>query len=164
MSLSPRVGFYHLVEMPLEQALPRLLEKVSAAGHRVVIMAKTPERVSFLDGLLWTWSPDSWLPHGSARDGDAELQPIWLTEGEDNPNKADVLVLTDGVSPSSLEGYARVLTMFDGRDDAAVDSARELWRRWKADGLELTYYQQTESGGWFEKAKAGGAAASGDTN
>ena len=150
---APRIGFYHLVELPLEQALPRLLEKVAAAGHRVVIMAGSAERVGFLDGLLWTWHSDSWLPHGTARDGDAELQPIWLTAGEDNPNQADVLVLTDGVTPASLDGYSRILTMFDGRDDAAVETARELWRRWKADGLELTYYQQTERGGWTEKGE-----------
>ncbi|HVI49995.1 MAG TPA: DNA polymerase III subunit chi [Candidatus Sulfotelmatobacter sp.] len=159
---TPRIGFYHLVEMPLEQALPRLLEKVTAAGHKVVIMAGSEQRVGFLDGLLWTWNPDSWLPHGTRRDGDAELHPIWLTDGEDNANGADVLVLTDGVAPASLEGYARILNMFDGRDDQLVETAREQWRRWKADGLELVYYQQTETGGWFEKAKAGGESASGD--
>lgn len=164
MSEFPRVGFYHLVEMPLEQALPRLLEKVSAAGHKVVLMAGSQERVGYLDGVLWTWNPDSWLPHGTARDGDGESQPIWLTDGEDNPNAADVLVLTDGVAPPSLAGYTRVLNMFDGRDDHAVETARALWRRWKDEGLELTYYQQTETGSWFEKTKSGGAQASATTD
>lgn len=164
MSDTPRVGFYHLVEMPLEQALPRLLEKVYAAGHKVVLLAGSPERVGYIDGLLWTWHQDSWLPHGSARDGNAELQPIWITDQDDNPNGADVLVLTDGVQPPALTGFGRVLNIFDGRDDHAVDTARGLWRRWKDEGLELTYYQQTETGSWFEKAKSGGAGASADTH
>ena len=36
------------------------------------------------------------MPHGTAKDGFAKDQPIWLTTLEDNPNSARILVLTDG--------------------------------------------------------------------
>ncbi len=146
-----RIGFYHLTALPLEQALPRLLDKILAAGHRVVVMAGSEARRDDLDDLLWTWKADSWLPHGTARDGDGADQPIWLTAGEDNPNQADVLVLTDGVVPAALEGYNRCLTLFDGRDEALVAEARRQWSAWKTQGHVLTYYQQSEQGGWVEK-------------
>ena len=148
-----RIGFYHLQRWPLEQALPKLLEKVRAAGHLAVVMAGSTERVRLLDDLLWTYAENSWLPHGTARDGDAARQPIWLTEGDDNPNGADVLVLVDGVVPDSLQGYDRCLDVFDGRDDSAVAAARMRWKRWKAEGHDLVYFQQTERGGWEEKAR-----------
>ena len=154
-----RVGFYHLVRSPLEQALPKLLEKIIGAGFRVVLMAGSAERVGYLDDLLWGYEPESWLPHGTARDGDAELQPVYLTAHPDeNPNKATVLVLTDSVVPEHLGGFERCLTMFDGNDDTAVAVARSLWKDWKDQGLELTYHQQTERGGWQEKAKANAPA------
>lgn len=149
-----QIGFYHLTRLPLDQALPRLLEKAAAAGLKVVVMAGSAERVEHLNGLLWTYNEESWLPHGSRADGEAELQPIWLTETDENPNGATVLVLCDGIMPADVGTYARCLDLFDGRDDEAVQAARQRWKTWKAQGHELVYYQQTERGGWEEKARA----------
>jgi DNA polymerase-3 subunit chi len=151
--MTTRVGFYHLQTTPLERALPKLLEKAYAAGHRVVVMAGSEERVAHLDSLLWTYDADSWLPHGKTADGDAALQPIALTAADDNPNAADVLVLTDGIVSARMTAFARCLTLFDGHDENAVVAARRLWRELAAAGLDLRYYQQTESGGWEEKSQ-----------
>ncbi len=149
-----RIGFYHLQRWPLDRALPALLEKVLASGLRAVVLAGTAERVAHLDGLLWTYAPESWLPHGTARDGDAELQPVWLTDKDENPNHAQVLVMVDGAAPADLGGFERCLDMFDGNDDDAVAAARRRWKGWKDAGFELVYHQQTETGGWVEKARA----------
>lgn len=148
-----QIGFYHLTRLPLDQALPRLLEKASAAGLKVVVMAGSPERVEHLNGILWTYGEESWLPHGCHADGEAAHQPIWLTERDENPNGATVLVLCDGVTPADMGAYDRCLDLFDGRDDEAVQAARERWKTWKAQGHQLVYYQQTERGGWEEKAR-----------
>jgi DNA polymerase-3 subunit chi len=149
-----QIGFYHLLKLPLEQALPRLLEKAAAAGMRAVLMAGSPERVEHLNAHLWTYAEDSWLPHGSARDGEAAHQPIWLTDSDENPNGATLLVLCDGARPASLTGWARCLDLFDGTDDTAVTAARQRWKAWKEEGHELVYYQQGETGGWVEKARS----------
>ncbi len=149
-----QIGFYHLLRLPLEQALPRLLEKALAAGLRVVVLAGSAERVAWLDDRLWTYADESWLPHGSARDGEPELQPVWLTERDDNPNGATVLVTCDGAESARLGDYARCLDLFDGNDSDAVEAARRRWKRGKDAGHELVYYQQTERGGWEEKARA----------
>jgi len=148
-----QIGFYHLTRLPLEQALPKLLEKALAAGLRVVVLAGSAERVVFLDDRLWTYADESWLPHGSARDGDPEAQPVWLTDHDENPNGATVLVACDGAKPAAVGGYARCLDLFDGNDPDAVMAARARWKQWKAEGHELVYYQQTERGGWDEKAR-----------
>ncbi len=149
-----RVGFYHLTHTALDRALPRLVERAYAAGHRILVMAGSEERVAHLDALLWTFDPAAWLPHGTRRDGDAGAQPIFLTERDENPNRADMLVLLDGVSASGVEGYARCALLFDGNDAQAVARARERWSEWRAAGFALTYHQQTETGGWEEKANA----------
>ena len=82
-----QIGFYHLTRSPLEQALPKLLDKALAAGYRAVVLAGSSERVEALSDRLWTYEPESWLPHGSAKDGDAALQPIWLTATDENPGR-----------------------------------------------------------------------------
>lgn len=148
------IGFYHLQRAPLERALPKLLEKVLERGHRAVLMAASADRVEALNGLLWTYEQRSWLPHGSVRDGYAEEQPVYLTTAEENPNGADVLVLVDGVKPGFADSFARVVDMFDGRDEEQVAAARGRWRAYKEAGFDLTYWQQTETGGWQKKAEA----------
>jgi len=146
------IGFYHLQRSSLEQALPKLLEKVLEAGKRAVVVARSDERIEQLNGVLWTYRPDSFVPHGSARDGNAEKQPVWLATEPENPNDAGVLILTDGATADDFNGFERCLEMFDGNDDDAVAAARQRWTAYKSAGHEVVYYQQTEGGGWEKKA------------
>ena len=63
------IAFYHLEKSPLEQVLPKLLEKTLEAGKRALVLAGSEERVEALAGLLWTYSQGAWLPHGTDRGG-----------------------------------------------------------------------------------------------
>lgn len=154
------IGFYHLKTTPLERALPRLLERALKDGYRVLVMAGSSERVEHLNQILWTYDEASFLPHGSARDGNADRQPIFLTAGEDNPNHATMLVLVDGARAAGLEGFQRICDMFDGNDEAAVEDARRRWREAKAAGHTLTYWEQTASG-WVKRGADSDSGGSG---
>ncbi|MBB4267236.1 DNA polymerase III subunit chi [Roseospira visakhapatnamensis] len=149
-----RVDFYHLTRSPLERALPRLLMRVWRSGARAVVLAGSLERVRTLNSLLWTFDANTWLPHGCVDDGHADRQPIWLTDHEERPNDATLAVLTDGMVVADPGAWARVLELFDGHDAAAVAAARERWRSAREAGHALYYWQQTEQGGWTEKARA----------
>jgi DNA polymerase-3 subunit chi len=147
-----RVDFYHLQSSPLERALPMLLERVLGAGQRAVVMAASEARVDALANMLWTYNPNSWLPHGTSRDGFDALQPVWLTDKEENPNDARVLVLTDGMAAGFMARFERCLDLFDGTSEEAVTQARARWSAAKAEGHDLHYWQQNPAGGWSEKA------------
>jgi DNA polymerase-3 subunit chi len=142
--------FYHLQTTPLERALPKLLERALAQGFRVVVIAGSKERVEHLDAALWTYDDASFLPHGSARDGNASRQPVWLTTEDENPNGATMLVTIDGAASTRLEEYQRCLDMFDG-SEPSVAAARQRWKAAKEAGHALTYWQQTDQG-WAQKA------------
>lgn len=146
------IRFYHLGRLPLERALPKLLEKVLASGARAVVLAGSEERVEALNAALWTYEQGAFLPHGSARDGRPEMQPVWLTAADENPNGASVLVLADGAESARIGDFDKCLEIFDGQDDEAVARARERWRAYKAAGHPLTYWQQTADGRWEKKA------------
>jgi DNA polymerase III subunit chi len=140
------VGFYHLQRTALEPALARLLERVLASGQRAVVRAASADRVEALNRALWTIGQGSFLPHGSRADGFAEDQPVFLTDAADYPNGAAVLVLVDGAEVEPPPQFTRCLYLFDGNDAAAVGEARERWRRWRARGAPITYWQQTARG------------------
>jgi DNA polymerase III subunit chi len=143
------VGFYHLTRTGADKALPQLLNRTLAAGQRALVRCASPDRVTAMDAALWD-SPD-FLPHGTASDGDAEIQPIWLTTDADNPNGAKFLFLLDGATSGDLSRFDRVFDLFDGNDEAQVQAARDRWRAAKAAGHSLTYWQQGERG-WEKRA------------
>ncbi len=143
-------SFYHLQRAPLDEALPRLLRRVAGSGLRAVVMAGSRERIEHLNGVLWTFDAGSFLAHGAAGDGAPEEQPIFLTEHEENPNGATVLVLVDGADPAFKGDFDRCLDMFDGHDGEAVAAARARWTAAKDAGHDVTYWKQTEAGGWQE--------------
>ncbi len=145
MGAGSEVGFYHLTRSALEPALGRLLERVLASGLRAVVRASSAERADALNRALWQVGRDSFLPHGTRADGSAEHQPVFLTDRDDYPNGAGVLVLVDGAEADPAP-FSRCLYMFDGNDDQALERARDLWRRWHERGMALTYWQQTERG------------------
>lgn len=149
-----RVDFYHLQSQTLDNVLPKLLEKAYETGKSVLVRIGNEERVDFLNALLWTYNDQSFLPHGSKKDGNAELQPIWLTSGSDNPNMASLLFLVDGAeaSLSELTKFSRVFNIFDGNSPEAVTQSREFWKQLKDNGDECFYWKQSESGAWKQAA------------
>jgi DNA polymerase-3 subunit chi len=147
------VVFYHLQGRPLESALPQLLEKSYERGWRVVVQGASDERIEALDAQLWTYGDGSFLPHGTAREPDAAVQPILLTTSDHNPNGATVRFLIEGVPmPADAAGYERIVLIFDGEDEDAVAAARAQWAGAKARGLDVTYWQPDENGRWVKKA------------
>jgi DNA polymerase-3 subunit chi len=141
------VWFYHLERTSLEQALPELLEKTLARGWKAIVRAREPARLDHLDQHLWTFRDDSFLPHGPAGEPHAARQPILLTTALDNPNGAEALLLVDGADAGDLAGYARVMVLFDGGDEAALAAARAQWSVLKAAGAALSYWRQ-QGRGW----------------
>ena len=144
------IRFYHLTRIRLDQALPDLLEKTRQRGWRALVQVKEVGGVEPLTKSLWTARPDSFLPHGSAKDGNAAQQPIWITDKSENPNKATVLFLAEGAVRESLDGFDLVCEVFDGNDDVQVGGARSRWSAYKEADHTLTYWQQTENG-WEKK-------------
>ena len=150
--MATEVNFYHLTRSSLEDTLPRLLTKTLQAGERAVVLLGSQERVDALNTHLWVYDPDGFLPHGAARDGDAERQPVWLTHLDENPNGAAFLFVADRAKSEKVGDYKRGFELFDGRDDTAVADARARWKAYRTAGHAVAYWQQTDSGGWEKKA------------
>lgn len=149
-----RVDFYHLQKFSLEQILPKLCEKAYATGKKIKIFVGNNERVDFINSLLWTYNEESFLPHGSKKDGFIEDQPIFISDSDNNENNAQLLILTDGaqIEVQQLDNYERVLNIFDGNDITALNNARAYWKKIKDFGGELHYWQQNEKGIFEQKS------------
>jgi DNA polymerase-3 subunit chi len=149
---APEFWFYHLEGQPLQAVLPVLLEKTLSRGWRACLRFSTPERLETVDSALWTYRDESFLPHGTARDGHAGGQPVFLTLEDTAPNNAQVLFLLETATEREPGRYLRVMRIFDGLDEEAKTLARQEWQGAKAAGLAVSYWKQDAGGAWKKSA------------
>jgi DNA polymerase III subunit chi len=137
-----RADFYYLTRVPLEKALPGIAERVLANGERLIIVAEDEKVLTRIDALLWSYKPESFLPHG--RDGD---QPILLSAATGGTS-AQNIALIDGKWSDSALGFARAFYFFDSQ---SIEAARSAWRG-LADNIEVErhYWKQDDAGRWVE--------------
>jgi DNA polymerase-3 subunit chi len=109
---------------------------------------ESEEKVEWMNNALWTYDANSFLPHGSAKDGNSELQPIYLTSQKENPNHSTLLVITDSSDLEPDADFSRVIDIFDGTNETTVANARERWKHYKTLGHTLEYRRQSETGAW----------------
>ena len=146
------VRFHHLERRRVDEALPGLLERALEEGRRVVVRASSEEMVAALNERLWTYDDASFLPHGAAGDGDPMTQPIFLTTEVENPNAATMLIRLSSVEAGHADdAFDLVILLFDGRDEAARALARSEWRRLKDEGRALSYWRESDEGGWEQR-------------
>ena len=148
-----RIDFYHLQRQSLEEVLPKLLLKAYGLGKKIKVRVGDDSKLEYINSLLWTFNDESFLPHGSKKDGFASQQPIWLSIEDSNPNEAEFLFLIYGAIEDfeSIEKYERIFNIFDGNSEADVVLARNFWKGCKDREICLNYWQQDEKGIWTQK-------------
>jgi DNA polymerase-3 subunit chi len=142
------IVFYHLSVSPMEKAAPRLLEKIVEASHHAVLYLENDEQISKYNDLLWTFASKSFLAHGCDKDPFPQLQPIFLTKDQSNPNGATILITISGIEIPHINSFAKIIDIFDGADEQQLEYARSRYKKYQQDGFLLTYWKQDEVGGW----------------
>ena len=137
------VNFYHLSASPLERVLPTICQGLLARGEKMLVVG-AEERLARIDVQLWTFAPDSFLPHGRDR---PETQPVLLSTAPEPANGATNIAMVDGDWRQEALGFERAYYFFDS---SGLDPARALWRTLKAKAdVEPRYWKQ-EGGRWVE--------------
>lgn len=149
-----RIDFYHLQKMSLDEVLPKLVEKAYNLKKNIKITIGNEERVEALNNLLWTFDDDKFIPHGSKKDGFSDMQPIFLSAENNNPNNAVLLFIVDDadIDIEQISSYERIFYIFDGNSEFSLNKARILWKALKNSDNQLNYWQQSSSGSWEQKA------------
>ena len=152
--MTTEIRFYHLERSTLDQALPLIVTKAYEKGHRVLIRTVDQGQAKHIDSLLWTANPESFLPHEvSSSSKDPKANPICITDAADNPNEADVLVSVGDMLAEDAQSFALCCDIFDGAVEDKLKAARGRWKSYKEQGeATLSYFQQTDRGGWEKKA------------
>lgn len=145
--------FYHLERSRIIDVLPDLLQKTIAKGWTATVRTGSADAVRALDDVLWTYTDDSFLPHGA--EGKASDHPVWITAEDQLKEDAQILFLVEGATanPEGLGDLERCVLIFDGADADAVADARAFWKAAKEAEHQVTYWKQSVQGRWEQQGQ-----------
>ena len=147
-----QIDFYQIGQAGLEQVMLMLLKKTLAANQKALVLCPMPE-ASVIDTALWSYEPESWIPHGLDTANGADFCHVWISSDMAvNPIDAEYLFLLYGSAPAQWAGFTRCFCLFDGKSDAQLHQARNHWKAWQElDDTTFGYYAQNAEGGWDKK-------------
>lgn len=135
----PRADFY-LIAKPRFLGDPLLLvcelaKRCFSANKPTLILARDPAQADLIDGLLWEFEDDTYLPHQIAGqdEDDAETPILIVTPDVDTPDRPYILNLRDAPFRGTCE---RVLEVVPA-DESAREPLRQRWRDYQARGFEM---------------------------
>ena len=147
--MSTKALFYQALS-PLH-TLPRLLETLYREGIKCLVYTPPLHQRDEINGLLWTYRADSFLPHGRCSDPYAEAQPILVSHQCVPRNGATACLMLNGNGPENLSVFHAYYYLFQAGHEASTQGSRTHWRRHQEAGHTLSLHRQDEKG-WTQVA------------
>jgi DNA polymerase IIIc chi subunit len=112
--MNPEINFYQSDESVSKSIAP-LLIKVLGEKKRVLIFCRNQAQIKEIDGALWNYGRNKFIPHAidSDADFDPKRQPILISDKEENLNSADFLLFVDEPSSAFISKFSRVFYFFE---------------------------------------------------
>lgn len=135
---------FYLLKQNTEQARRllacRLAEQQAKQGQRVCILADTPDAAQEIDQLLWSFTPESFLPHALADDPAAATLPVLIAHGNAAP-AGTTCILNLGSEAPLNQPTLNAIAEFVANDADAKARSRARWNLYKQLGYELQHHQ-----------------------
>lgn len=121
----------------------RLVEKVVSLGHKVLIAVDTEAEAQTLDDLLWSFKPESFIPHqiisnDSGHDDDVSAE---ITFTGESGNHNQVLINLGSLVPDYFSRFDR-LSEIVIQEPKILESTREHYRFYKQRGYPISQHKR----------------------
>jgi DNA polymerase-3 subunit chi len=114
----------------------RIAEKAYKLGHKIFIYCSNQEETQALDELLWTYKPESFLPHNIQGEGPEPPPAIQLGYTTEPRGFNDILINMAPQHPSFYKKFLRIIEVVN-HDDISKENSRKLYREYKKQGFKL---------------------------
>ena len=92
-----------------------------------------------MDRMLWTFSEQSFVPHGLLGEVEADLNPILIGDAQQAHEEHDVLINLAMEVPTFFSRFERLAECVDN-DDVARTASRERYRFYRDRGYPLNLH------------------------
>ncbi len=145
------VSFYQLAFDPVEKIIPKLVDGMTKAGIKSVIMASDTEMMNKINASMWTFSTLAFVPHGTREDSLDIIDelPNFLTTTLENPITASACIVCNEeiiFKNANTFGFERILYIFDGTSSQATQMLHERMHYHQSCNDQMTIWHQTKAG------------------
>jgi DNA polymerase-3 subunit chi len=133
------ITFYALTDLDPGKRLQvacRVIEKAFLQKHSIYVHAASQTEAEALDELLWTFSPESFIPHHLVGEGPTPPPPVRIGWQEIPREANDLLVNLHADAPPDPRRFRRIIEIVGG-DEALREPARQHWRLYKQQGYPV---------------------------
>ena len=135
--------FVEVTANRLEFRVCELAEGIYARGERLHILAPDSGQASRLDDLLWTFRPDSFIPHGllKATGADPAL-PVVITTREEPVPGIRHLIMLELASPEFTRSFVEAIHFVVVDDPERREASRRYWVQLREAGFILRHQKR----------------------
>lgn len=135
---------FYLLKQDTEQARRtlacRLAEQQVKQGQRICILTDSADAAQEVDQLLWSYSPESFLPHALANDAAAARVAVVIRPGTEAP-AGTTCILNLGSEAPRNQPTLNAIAEFVLNDAESKARSRVRWNLYKQLGYELQHHQ-----------------------
>ena len=132
-----RVDFYVLTHQEIQQRLLfacKLAEQIMRKGRKIYVHTPDESTAKAVDDLLWSFKPESFVPHSLVEEHRGE--PIGIGWGEQPGNHNDVMINLDLQVPTFVGRFERVSEIVV-QEANCRDALRNSYKFYKERGYPL---------------------------
>lgn len=140
-----RVDFYILPQPDDDarwQFACRLVDKTWRLGNRLLVHTANSTIGQKLDELLWSYRPDSFLPHAILPA--SQLSPVHIGWGDNSGSHHDLLINLGDSIPGFFSRFERVAEIVCQQPEQLATS-RERYRFYRERGYELQIHDMKKT-------------------
>lgn len=121
--------------------LCRVAEKNFRRGNTVAIHASDEDQAEQIDGKLWTFSQNSFVPHAILeRAREPVIEPVLIVFGDEQVPDSDVLMIASGRRPDGWLGrFPHVYDFAEIYDQDLRLAARERYKKYQEAGYRMKF-------------------------
>jgi DNA polymerase-3 subunit chi len=143
LEIMTEVIFLKVTASRMEIRACEIAEHTYAQGERLQIIAIDEEQAARLDDLLWTYKPNSFVPHTLWKSMDNEsAQPVVITtQKEQVPGIASLLTM-DYCPVEMVQQFSKVIHVVVVDNQERLEASRRYWTLLKDAGFSLSHQER----------------------
>jgi len=137
------VLFVETTASRMEVRACEIAEGLYAKGGSLLIIAEDDKQAERLDDLLWTFKPDSFVPHGiSSGSADEADQPVLITTANERLKKRNSLLMMDYLEAELVGQFPHAVHLVVVDNPERLVASREYWTQLKEAGFTLRHQKR----------------------
>ncbi len=137
------VSFVEVISSRLEMRACEIAERIYSQGERLQILAVDQEQAARLDDLLWTFKPDSFVPHGRWQGEENDPpHPVVITTRKQRIAGIGSLLMMEFCAVEMVGQFSKVIHMVAVDNRERLEASRSYWTQLKEAGFTLRHQKR----------------------